>query len=364
MTRGPGSPWDVCDGFVKATIGNGKDVVAVLHPAHFLVNRLRKVVPQARLFLHFPEVITIPGSSRSCIVASDRDRDFVASRAVWPDLSQSGPALLRRLDTLYATSHDIGLIIIGAAEPCAVLSGAADILVRHAPIVMLDVATVPPSERDSAVTGCGTLLVGYQFRDSLLLPCSELETRSELLQVLAETTFCAFPGPRQTAGTAVDDSLLLDEHLASVARQAWKVPTSTAKWPHVLYRMDDQLPCSGFHKPETDGTDSWRWSGPAPRATFYVPVPGPGAWAIKLLVFAWGRAGAPGDVEVFVERRRAAIIHQDDYEITLAPVTVPGGSYVGFLQVDVAVAHMVRASSQDRRLVGICLSGISVEHAI
>ncbi|HUZ74933.1 MAG TPA: glycosyltransferase family 4 protein [Stellaceae bacterium] len=175
---GGATGWETCRALLR-WVPETVDVIAATLPGSYLERRLRESVNHERLFIHpvaAPNAfkgITAPASAVEPLVfLGDRDRDLLRPPRPWPVAAQRDGARIRMLDTLYASSHRPGLIVIEeAAVACAILAGA-ELAIRQAPAILICLASSPMQDRAALWRTCSERLAGrgYEWVDGLLAP--------------------------------------------------------------------------------------------------------------------------------------------------------------------------------------------------
>ena len=354
LRGGGGTLAELCHA-VLDLLPNDPCILAVTDPGSALDRWLTGAISADRLLRH-------TAGSAEILAAQDRDRAAAPLRP-WPGAPPAPAARLRRADTLYADSHPIGLIVIeDAADAPAILAGAPRLLSGQSPAIILGFATVPPAARAPLWEDLAALLApfGHAWHDAMLLPASDPGLRRQSLVLLADQAVCALPPglppaaiPRALQGTVARD----DVDLAELAWSGWHggVPRIDPGAPAVAFDRD--LHCRGFHPAETDGPTSWRWSGPAARASFALPQPGAGRWRLRLQVLDWGVAGADGALQAFAQGQKLRQVARDGGGIAFEAITVPAIPAPGPVMIDLITPKPRRASPDDPRRIGInCLS--------
>jgi len=347
LAHGPGASWDVCRVLLARAQADGQDVFAVLHPAHYLTYRLRQETEDGKFFHHTP--VDVTPELATPISAAAQDIDIVPVQQTWPVVVQARPRKHQRLDTQYAHRHTPGMLIIGdTADPAAILTGASRLLAKNQVTVLLDLTVMQPAARAAALERCAALLPSHYWTDSLLLPLTSPACRAALLNSLHETIFCALPVPPNWFDSA--ESLI-----GALSLQNWNLPVQPAPWHRTEFNIAELI-LNEFHRLETDGSTSWAWSGPGARATVYVPVPGPGFWILHFKIFNWGQNHIQ-DLSFYANEKSAVVETVSDPIVTLAPFAHPGG----YVRVDIVTARRMRASRDDARLIGVCVSSCTLE---
>ncbi len=328
--------WDVTAALIE-DLDASAAIVGVSVPGSWLDRALAASVHPARLFRYeadgAPGLLPGPRHKGPVLVLSDGDRDIPEpAPRPWPLARPRGDRRLRALDTLLGAAHRVGMLVI--ETPAAidrVLAGAAQIVARDAP----------------------TLVVGWGG-----MPRDARPTARERLIARIGDDYSWFDGE---AGASVGIR----------STTAWR-PRPPVRHDSAIVPVDQDLPCLGLYDPETDGGVAfWRWSGPGREIALAVPLPGPGRWRLWLDIMAWGSAARPRDLTVFADGQR----------LDPVPVRGRGATYADFhvadalplVRIDIVTPPTRRASEDDPRLIGINLtrvgllrvgSDIAVEHAL
>jgi hypothetical protein len=342
-------------------------IVALTLPGSRLDRALGDAVATERLLRHRRDSATAEAMAESAEfceeILSDRDRDVAeAALPPWPGGRTRPAHRLRRLDTLYADSHRVGLIVIeDAAAAPAILHGAQRLLRTQAPAIVFDLAGAAPAERVESCERFAALLAPFElaWHDTMLVPVPDAARRREALLVLADQVVAAVPPgilptslPASLAGTISR----ANADLAELAWSGWRSPVAQSDRGETSAGFDPWLTCRGFHPPESDGHAWWRWSGPGMRATFAMPQPGVGAWRLRLDVLDWGVADAPDALQVFWRGRRLREVYRDGVGASFDGIEVSGPELEGRLLIEMLTPHPRRASENDPRQIGVnCL---------
>ena len=365
--------WESCAALL-ARLQPGRDVVASLPDGGFLACQLRAHVAPARLFLHqsADQPADAPRTEARrdiCMSLGAEDREpWPAAALPWPSPTAPQAPRRRRLDTLYADSHAPGLLVLGGADQAAILRGALRLLKAHRPMLLLDFCTVAPAARAALWEECAAACAAqdYGWHDSLLMPCAHAADRLTAMAVLGHCTGVGLPAETAQCTTLPDGiAALLAPHDVAVAALAWRpppgiVPHHPAAVAGYSVSLDAALPARGLHQPESADGGVWRWTGPGPCATLMLPIPGPGPWRLRLEVVNWGAAHAPGTLRAVVGGAFLPIERQGDTFISFAPLAPPAFWAGAPLRVDLTTPRPQRASAQDPRCLGVCLSAATV----
>jgi hypothetical protein len=276
---------------------------------------------------------------------------------------------MRTLDTLYADSHSPGLLVLGGEPPPAdVLTGGRGLLSRHRPMLLLDFSDVPHALRAVAWDACAQTCQdhNYTWHDGLLLPCSTPADRDAAVTALGHAVGVGLPAERpdmRPLPPGISDILAPED--VDVARLMWAgAVTSVKRLPTpdgARIRLDNTLPSRGMYGTEHDGLGAcWRWTGPGPRASFLLPIPGPGPWRLQLEVINWGSAKPPGALRALVGGEFLTVERSGEEFISFAPLAPPPFWSGGSLRVDLTTPRPRRASAQDTRCLGVSLAGVSL----
>jgi len=342
----------VCSALV-AELDPRRDVICLVRPGSRLDHHLRRLVPKDRLF-HLaarPNLLardTSPGEWE--LVAGSEDLDIPPSASLpWPHPTRPG-FRRRRLDTLFPAQHRVGLIVMDDPRHAPdLLRGAAAILARSAPAVVLDLAVLPVAARLAAWAECAELLdaAGYDWHDGLLLRCG----RDPLVvETLLDPVVCAIRSPPVPL-------------LSGLALRGWSPPVRPAhpvERPSVT-RFDADLPCRGFYPPESDGRAIWRWTGQDAPCAFAVRVPGPGRWRITLDVANWGVVDEADALSVQADGVPLACQGIEGGRIRFGDIDIAPATDHGCIIVALATPRPRPWNPGDPRAVGIALLQASLD---
>jgi hypothetical protein len=368
--NGAPTPWETCAEILDSVVGES-DVVAVTPPGSYLARRLHEAVDRDHLFLHCPEEsagampISMDNEGIAIVLGeNDRNRRDFGIRG-WLPAAPPPVFRRRRLDTVYFDSHRVGLLVLDCPSGApAVLRGAARILSVYHPGILLDLTAVPPAARSAVWQEC-VAAVGpaYAWHDGLMLACDTSERRSEAVLACAATAVCALP-PHMLPDTPMPREVtsLMSDDLRTLADLSWagwqdRVAIDTARFKGVSASFDQTLPTIGFHPPESDGDGTWwRWTGPAVRSVFMMPVPGPGPWLLQLHILNWGAAEAPDDIRVDAAGYDLAPVVSDAHTASFGPLKLRHPLARSLIPIGIVTAETRPASAEDPRRIGICIS--------
>ncbi len=371
------TPWELCAALLDAA-GTG-DVVAVTRLGSYVARSLQGRLPEHMLFHHLPAelVATIvagtPATVGIPVVLGDKDRDrhplHVSS---WPPVAPSQRLRLRQLDTLYADSHAVKLLVLDCPSSAAsVLRGATRVLARHRPQILLDMTTVPLARRtavwEDCIKACGD---DYNWYDGHRLPCATPERRVEALFACASHLACGIPAELAAIDQPpANGAATLPVESAGLARLAWAgwrdtLAADPARNAGLSVPFDANLPASNFHPAETDGSGAWwRWTGPGARSSFAMPIPASGPWNLRFAVINLGVVQQPADIRLYVMGQRLHPTLFDDHTLGFGPITFPAADPVNVTPIQIITPSPRRASDQDPRRIGISLMQCTLEPA-
>jgi hypothetical protein len=154
--------------------------------------------------------------------------------------------------------------------------------------------------------------------------------------------------------------------VAEVAWRGWQggIDTDVHRTAGVSVAFSPELPARNLHTAETNGNGVWwRWTGPASRSSFAMPVPGPGQWNLKFHVMNWGVVRQASDLKIYASGQSLPLRWADDNSAAFGPFTVPISEASGVTRVDVVTPLTRRASPDDDRQIGINLIQCVLEGA-
>ncbi len=127
--------------------------------------------------------------------------------------------------------------------------------------------------------------------------------------------------------------------------------------PHLL---EGALVGRGFHAPESNGKDWWRWTGPGRLARIRVAVARPGRYRVAI----WCEKAPPGVLEGLALRScgkeaRVLVNARDGAASLLCEALAPEAGFTGW--IDLELRHGPPQESADGRLLGLCIGAIKVE---
>ena len=362
--------WESC-GALLDRLPPDRDVVASLPAGGFLACMLGARVARDRLFLHAsanrtpgtPQV-DAQGDTGAVLDANDRE-PWQAGALPWPVCARPWPPTRRRrADTLYADSHAPGLMVLGGQDQAAILRGASRLLATRRPMLLLDFSAVTPAARAALWEDCVQACAkhDYAWQDALLSPCRATADRLAAVAALGHAAGIGLPAETVPASALPDGmAALLEPQDLAVAELAWDAPqarvTHHEAVRHGCAMRLDALPTQGFYPPETDGKGGlWRWTGPGPCAALTLPIPGPGPWRLRLDVVNWGVARVPAALRACIGGALLPVERQGDDFISFAPLAPPLFWSGAPLRVELATRRPPRASPNDPRCLGVCLS--------
>jgi hypothetical protein len=366
--------WETCSALLDRLLP-GRDVVAALCESGFLACMLRTHVAPTRLFLH-QAAADAPGAPDGAALGDTRMVLGADDREPWPGVVLPWPASnaprevrRRRADTLYADSHEPGLLVLGGADQPAILSGASRLLAKHRPMLLLDFSDIEAAARpalwEACVQACASH--GYVWHDPLLMPCAGAGDRLAVLAALGHAAAVGLPA-EAAHGDALPDGVaeLLPPGDRAVAMLAWHAAPGTVPHHQAVreghaMRIDAAVPAQGLYPPEADAKGGvWRWTGPGPCSVLMLPIPGRGPWRLRLAVVNWGAARGPGGLRAIVGGAFLPVEHQGEDFICYAPLAPPAFWCGAPLRVELTTPRPPRASPQDPRCLGVCLSSATV----
>ena len=288
-----------------ALLPEGAAAVLAVPCGSALPPRLAAAAGHDRVFAHTPwnAALGRPTTVHTQLAAADRD--IPARRAtLWPS---AGAPLLRRerrIDTLYGDRR-VGLIALaGAGIDAAILEGAANVLGRHHPAILLghDVDPAPIHAR------LATILPGYT--------------------------------------TASLDGLHCLTHGGAVPAATPEPPD-----PGITVPFDHRLVCEGLHPPEHDNPAGGRWTGTSTATWFLLPRPAPGPWRLRLDIADWGNAA--GGFSVRIDDVPHASAQRGAITAAYAPIAVTASDQP--LRVRLLLPPALRDMRRGPRRIGVRL---------
>jgi hypothetical protein len=374
-SRGAGpTPVETCAA-IQAMLDPAESIVAITLEGSRLDRHLLASVPPHRLFRYLldepaamaDQPLRGPGwnAPAPAIRLGAHDRDMPPPPPLpWPAPPPLPARRYRRLDTLHARDR-VGLIVAETPEALFdALAGAPALLREQPPALLLDLAGVTPAERPAllrramAATGAGALA----WHDGLLLPCADEPAWRERLLQFADRVACALPArlrPPLPPGAPAGADIARD----TLAWLGWQSPVRAdeTRRAGLGTSFDDAMPVAGFHYAETDGHGWWRWTGPARRAAFALPVSDAGRWTLRLDVFAWGTVRDADDVQLFADGIRLEPMPAEGAPLRFGVIAIPAAMPRGRVRIDLVCRSVRRASESDERQVGICLTRATLE---
>jgi hypothetical protein len=377
---GSATAWEACTGLLRE-LREDADVLAVTAPGTRVAVGLADTLDADRLFVHSPPprhhslvAEAVVGGARGPAVAlSDRDAEVSPTISAWPVRAGLPAYRLRRVDTIYADSHQVGMLVLDRAA-AAVLSGARRLLTSRRPALLLDGGEVAPAERpawlERAVAAAGG---NYRWHDSLRLPLPDAAARRDAVLFCAESIFIGLAACIETtfahpAGLPPELAALVglgseDAALAALAWGGWgsAMLAPTHRVP-LRFAFGPDLACSNFHVVETDGLDNWwRWSGPGPRSIFVLPLPTRGVFTLRLEVVSWGVVERPEALALFLNGVRLPLRGTEIGAVEYGPFPAAGPGVDGGRVVLELVTPATRlAGEDDPRRIGVCLAAATL----
>lgn len=352
-----------------------RQVIASLPEGAVLAAALRAHLAPRQLFQHdilemAPHAPISEADGDAGPVLASRDCEPVAGVPLpWPAPEVAPARRTRRLDTLYADSHAPGLLVLGGKSPLSdVLAGCRGTLLRHRPMLLLDLGDTPPAARAAAWEACVRACEDchYTWHDGLLLPCLSSVDRQAAATALGHATGVGLPAEwpdMRPLPPGIADMLAPED--VEVARLSWAgAVTGVKRLPApdgARIRFDDTLRALGMYRTEQNAQGAcWRWTGPGPRASFLLPVPGPGPWRLRLEVVNWGSAKPPGALRALVGGKFLTIERSGEDFISFVPLAPPPFWSGAPMRIDLTTPRPRRASARDARCLGVSLAGASL----
>lgn len=309
------------------------------------------------------------------IPVSLANRDTEASTTQHPFTDGGGVSLnrFRRLDGFIDSKRQLDVLHI--AEPSSrildILAGSQALISRDQPILIIEVnGLVNIVELARSLEA-----LNYQLLDSLLLPVVDDENHGIPAAVETETCFLGLSKTfLQANGLAKafwpKDAYLTNHQdwqqalVAGFTREARNGGIRFGSYPPTRnhYPFNDQLLCKGFYPTEHDGGHAWRWLGPKPSASVWLPQPRAGHYRLELVVI-----GAPEDsvingARLFLKGALLILTREATDGITklIATIEIPVEEENQLIELVIAVPSTHRASPDDPRRLGLCVSHLDL----
>jgi hypothetical protein len=324
------------------------DIIAVVRAGSRLAYLLQQVVSEARLFCLFAEtadgILPEQALGEWWLAASAQNVDTPASAALpWPHPTH--PARRRRrLDTLFPRHRDVGLIVTqdptGAAD---LLYGARGIIAATAPPVVIDLSTLPLSQRRGVWLAAAEMLSEYLWYNSMLQP------RRVDATVLSDPVIMALKrGEAQVHPVGASGRSKLN----GTTREAVK---------KVVTVFDASLCCRGFFPVESNAEWVGRWTGNGSVCAFALLLPGPGTWHLSLDIADWGVVTQPEMLGVTVGKAALGIQHVSGRRIRFGDIMVPPIADDGRLVVKLSTPRPRKRHRDDAHAVGVAFVRATLE---
>jgi hypothetical protein len=374
LRGGAPSVWETCEVLLNQ-LDSTRVVIAATQFGSYLDRMARNALPAERLFIYptrsslgsgpFSRALSPCRREIPNIVLGQYDRDINPARRPWPNDDSDAVVRMRTVDELHGQSHKLGLIVI-EADMLDILTGAIATIQHHQPAILLNLLALPPTERLIEWDRCATLLAtcagNYHWYDGFLLSCDTPERRLELVTSLSGGVACAFP--EATAEATAPGALRITGGLAMLAERDWvpDIRFDPNRKGKVRIVFDSGVRATGLYPPETNGAGLWwSWSGPTSRIRVALPLPGGGRWFVRLHIFDWGVARSDRDLRAFVDEKELILVDSDLHFVRFGPILVSPREASGRLMIEINTPRTRRASDNDSRLIGVCISGCGLE---
>jgi len=130
---------------------------------------------------------------------------------------------------------------------------------------------------------------------------------------------------------------------------------------HILFvPCDGELPARGLYPAETDGTDSWRWSGPDRSVLTRLSVERPGRYEVAVRLVGY-RKPALAEAQMRIDGRAVPCRRIGDELVGQATIAEAG--FRGWFELEIRTGPTERPTASDDRLLGLCIRGFFIRPA-
>lgn len=279
----------------------------------------------------------------------------------------------RRLDGFVGSERRVNIIHIAESTSriLDILEGSQDIISRDQPILVFEVS----GSSNIVELARGLEALNFMLLDSLLLPVVDVENCDIYASVETETCFLGMP------------KMFLEEN--GLTKAFWPKDAYLAKhkdWQRALlsgfireirnggmrfgsqpqtryhYPFNDQLLCKGFYPAEYQGEHVWRWLGPKPSATVWIPKPQAGTYRLELVVIGAITEDVINGARLFFNGTLHILARKTDEGVSKLTTTMEIPIEEDNLQIElvIAVPSTHSPNPDDPRMLGICFSHLDL----
>lgn len=342
-----------------------------------LTTRCFQFVPESMstsLGTRWTDIYPYAGFDEIPISLSNRDTEVSTVRHPFMGTNWQGMRRFRRLDSFYGGSkRPIDFLHIG--EPISrvidILIGGKALLARDQPLLIIET-----QESNNIFDLVGTLKnFNYMLFDSSLQVISDCQNHSVNFTAETETCFLALSKSFVEQNGLIKSFWPKDIHLAN--RRDWQqalvigltrearrggirfVPPSPARR---RYSIGKGLRCEGFYPTEYQGEQEWRWLGPRPSASIFLPTPSVGVYKLALYVLAEKTDNMIDGTRLFLDGKLLKSTREtvDGTTKLIADIEICLEQVAPEVELSIAVPLTCRASSDDPRMIGICVFALDI----
>lgn len=305
------------------------------------------------------------------IPVSLSNRDTEASAIQHPFTGDCGisRSRFRRLDSLVDSKRYVDILHI--AEPASrildILAGSQTIISRDQPALIFEVNGLG----NIAELARSLETQNYLLLDSSLLPVVADENHGIHAAVETETCFLglskAFLQENGLAKALWPNYMHLAKHqdwqralIAGFSREVRNGGIRFGSHSPTRYRypFNEQLLCKGFYPTEHQDQIDWRWLGPKPSASVWLPKPRAGSYRLELIIIGAPKEDLIDGTRLFLNGTLLALTKETNEGATalIASIEIPIEEETPQIELVIAVPSTHRANSDDPRQLGICVS--------
>ncbi|MDV6344901.1 hypothetical protein [Nitrosomonas sp. Is37] len=307
------------------------------------------------------------------VVLANRDTEASTIESPFRGNRSAARVRFRRLDGLVGSERHVDIIHI--AEPASraldILEGSQAIILRDQPVMVIEINGLS----NIVELARGLEALNFMLLDSLLLPVVDVESCNIHASVETETYFLGMP------------KMFLEEN--GLTKAFWPKDIYLAKhkdWQQALfsgfireirnggirfgfqpqtryhYPFNDQLLCKGFYPAEYQEGHVWRWLGPKPSASIWIPKPLAGTYRFELVVIGALTEDVINSTRLFLNGVLHTLTRKTDEGVSTLITTIEIPIEEENLQIElvIAVSSTHFPNPDDPRKLGICISHLDL----
>lgn len=297
-------------------------------------------------------------------VLGSRDANFEISRP-YPFLVGK-----RRLDSLLTNADELKVVYLqtNLTEIADVLTGGKATLARNTPILLLDIVGALEVARLFEIMSN----IEYDLYDTCLCSVVGIESNAAGVRNI-DRRFVALPRDSSITSKLITslfpmadpvyEELGWDDALGTAIIQEAKqgaVQIEARAIEKSRYEMFE-LPCEGFYSTEFYDGMSWRWLGPRPSGTIYLPVQPPGRYRLEISLVALVPGMRADEIRIFVDGIRQTVYTENHEHGGRLSIVLNMPQTANLLRLLICCPMARRASDYDPRLVCVSIGHIDMQ---